>query len=291
MSNSPEDLDKTNGQRSKQSKMNSSEHNRHGENDEMSISLNELRQLIRNDILEASDKTNSRIDEMSVQIKQSITKLETEIDDIKVSQQFISNEFEALKISVSDQKEDIISLKREVSVVKTDCVTTHQNVEELNYELNVLKQSSLESHMLISNVIKAAEENIEQLLHDMFTLLGIVCNVESVLSMGRLSSSNQQGIQPILVRFACVSTKEKVLKAARDRPIFCDEIGLGVKQRIYFNHRLTPANQRLLGATRRYKKQNNFKFAWFSNGEIFLRKDESSRAIKITDIRDLSGLH
>ena len=261
LSDSPDELEKLHAQRYKQPRMNSSEKgDAVSENDDMRNSLNDLRKLIRNDILEASERTNSRIDEMSLQIKQSVSKLEAEMETIKTSQQFISDEFEAMKVTISHQKDNFVSLKKDVLQIRTDCNTTHQHVEELNYELNVLKQASLEGHLLISNVIKTADENLGDLLAKMFSSLDIVCSPEGVLSIGRLMSSNQHGIQPILVRFACVSLKEKVFKAARERPIFCDEIGLGVKQRIYFNHRLTPVNQRLLGAARRYKKQHNFKF-------------------------------
>lgn len=302
MSDSPSEVVNMDAQRNKLTRMNTRNSARdqvddddgsgadsYADGDAGSISLSDLHKLIRRDILKASDATNARIDDISVQIKQSVTKLENEMESIKTSQQFISDEFEAIKTIISDHKDDIVSLKNEVKTVKADCITTQHNLEELNFELNALKQANLEGHLLISNVIKAAEEDLRPLLQSIFSLLNIKCDAEDILSVRRLSSTNQSGIQPIIVRFASLSMKEKIMKAARQRPINCDEIGLGVRQRIYFNHHLTPANQRLLGAARKYKRQHNFMFVWYANGEIFLRKDENSRACKITDIRDLNG--
>lgn len=293
LSDSPDDLEKNNTHRLKQPRMNTSEQDQDSvstADGEMNISLNDLRRLIKSDILEAANKTNARIDEMSVEIKQSVSRLESEMECIKTSQQYISDEFDGMKDIISQHKHEICSLQKDVTSIKSDCVTTHQHVEELNYELNVLRQANFEGHMLISNVIKVAQEDLGELLRNMFSLLNINYDPEGILSVGRLSSSNQNGIQPILVRFASILTKDKLMRAARERPICCDEIGLGVKQRIFFNHRLTPANQRLLAAARKFKREHSFKFVWFTNGEIFLRKDEDCRAIKISDVRDLCGL-
>lgn len=293
LSDSPTDLEKNNTQRHKQIRMNTSEQDLDDvavSDGEMSLSLNELRKLIRSDIREAADNTNTRINEMSAEIKHSVSKLESEMECIKTSQQYISDEFDAMKEIISHQKDEICTLKKDVSQIKSDCVTTHQRIEELNYEMNTLKQASFEGHLLISNVIKVAQEDLRVLLKNMFALVNIDYDAEGVLSVGRLSSSNQNGIQPILVRFASALTKERLMKASRQRPIFCDEIGLGVKQRIFFNHRLTPANQRLLAAARKHKREHNYKFVWFMNGEVFLRKDEDSRAIKINDVQDLCRL-
>lgn len=281
---------------SKQTRMNTRSSTQDQENDGSgasndnveNISLHDLHKLIRKDILNASDKTNARINEISIQIQQSVSKLENEMEDIKASQQFISDEFEAVKTVIATHKEDIVSLKNNVQAVKHECTTNQHNLEELNFELNALKQANLEGHLLISNVIMAAGENLSNLLQSMFTLLNINCGTEDILTLKRLSSANHSGIPPILVRFGSVSKKENIMSAARQRPINCDEIGLGVKQRIYFNHHLTSANQRLLGVARKYRKQHNFKFVWYANGDIFLRKDENSKAYKVTDIRDLN---
>lgn len=299
MSSSPSEVESVVTQRNKQTKMNTRsgrvqvdevfDASSSADEGATNISLNDLHKLIRKDILKASDQTNARINEISVQIKQSVSKLEDEMESIKTSQQFISDEFEAVKTSIAGQKEDIVSLKNELKTVKAECITTQHNLEELNFELNALKQTNLDGHLLISNVIKAAEENLGHLLQSIFTMLNINCSAEDILSVKRLSSTNQTGIHPILVCFSSLTMKEKIMKAARQRPINCDEIGLGVSQRIYFNHHLTPANQRLLGAARKYKRQHNFMFVWYANGGIFLRKDANSRAFKVNDIRDLNG--
>lgn len=134
LSDSPDDLEKNNTHRLQQPRMNTSEQDQDSVSTavgEMNISLNDLRRLIKSDILEAANKTNARIDEMSVEIKQSVSKLESEMECIKTSQQYISDEFDGMKDIISQHKHEICSLQKDVTSIKSDCVTTHQHVEEL----------------------------------------------------------------------------------------------------------------------------------------------------------------
>lgn len=154
----------------------------------------------------------------------------------------------------------------------------------------MLRQAAMEGHLLICNVIRTSDEKLTDVFGAIMTTLNVECKTEDVLGIARLSSSNKGGMQPILVRFSNPTVKERIMKAARDHPITCDMIGLGINQRVYFNHRLTNVNHHLLGEARRYKREHNFKFVWYSNGEIFLRKDENSRAIRVNDVTVLSSI-
>lgn len=52
-------------------------------------------------------------------------------------------------------------------------------------------------------------------------------------------------------------------------------------KKVYLNENLTKQPRKLLGMAREYKKINKFDSCWTTNGKIYLKKDESSRAIQI----------
>ncbi|XP_055590547.1 uncharacterized protein LOC129742643 [Uranotaenia lowii] len=251
------------------------------------ITLLELHQMIKNDILNASSSTNIRIDNIAENINKSIEKLQHEVEEVKVSQQFISNEFEQMKVSLDDHKSIVSSMKNEIAELKNDQTENRQYIEELNFEVNMIKQSSMEGHLLISNVVQLINEDLVHLLNNILSSLGISCNSYDIIGITRLSSSNGRGLSPILVRFMNIALKDKIIRMARKKPLSCIDIGLNIDQRIYFNQRLTHLNQRLLGIARKFKTDHHYKFVWFSNGFVFLKKDEKSKALKITDIQDL----
>ena len=56
-----------------------------------------------------------------------------------------------------------------------------------------------------------------------------------------------------------------------------------------FEH-LTPRLQGVLYEANKFKTQFHFKYCWAKNGAIYLRKSDESRAIRIKDVSDLTGL-
>ncbi|XP_062541487.1 uncharacterized protein LOC134209522 [Armigeres subalbatus] len=228
-----------------------------------------------------------RIDDVASRIDGAISKLQSDVEEMKDSQQFISNEFESVKHTLSEHDNEIRSTSEQIKCLKEDNSTLRNHMEELNYEVNVVKQKSLESNFLISNLIKTNDENLCMLVESIARLLDIPFNAANILGVSRLSSKNQKDIQPVLVRCTTVYVKEQFMNAIKGRPITCEEIGLGVKQQIFINHHLTSINQRILGATRKFKKDYNYRFVWFANGSVFLRKDENSKIIRVNDVHDL----
>ena len=53
---------------------------------------------------------------------------------------------------------------------------------------------------------------------------------------------------------------------------------------------LTPKKQNLLFEAKKFKELNHYQFCWAKNSTIYLRKDESSRVIKISDTDTLRRL-
>jgi len=59
---------------------------------------------------------------------------------------------------------------------------------------------------------------------------------------------------------------------------------------IFVNNYLTQYNSNLFFKSRMFAKENNFKFVWFNDGKIFIKKSESSKVNIIYDETDLSTI-
>lgn len=254
------------------------------------MSMKDLYMLIKREIAKANDDTKARLNGMASEINKSVSQLKADVESIKLSQEFLSGEFDHLKAEITKSKSNLTSLSKNITSINGMCTANEKHIQELNYEVNSLRQITMEGHLLICNVIRTTDEKLEDVFRNILAQLNVECRPEDVQGMARLSSSNRGGLQPILVRFSNNCIKERIMKAARDNPITCESIGLGVKQRIYFNHRLTNANRFLFNEARKLKRTKNFKFVWYSNGDIFLRKDETTRAIRVSDVSVLSSI-
>lgn len=58
-------------------------------------------------------------------------------------------------------------------------------------------------------------------------------------------------------------------------------------ENIYINHDMTRWNIQLFKAAKEFKNNKNYKYLWFSNGKILMRKSDTS---KIELIEDESSL-
>lgn len=62
------------------------------------------------------------------------------------------------------------------------------------------------------------------------------------------------------------------------------------KIQIYVNEVLTPNRRKLLQKAKLFGKSNNIKYVWIKNGNIFMKKEEGSKAIQINNFTDLAGI-
>ena len=56
-----------------------------------------------------------------------------------------------------------------------------------------------------------------------------------------------------------------------------------------FDH-LTPRMQELLFESKKFKDENNYKYRWAKNGIVYLRKTDTSTAVKLSSLEDLKGV-
>ena len=56
-----------------------------------------------------------------------------------------------------------------------------------------------------------------------------------------------------------------------------------------FEH-LTPRLQEVLYEANKFKTQYHYKYCWAKNGTVYLRKSDDSRATRIKDVSDLTGI-
>ena len=100
--------------------------------------------------------------------------------------------------------------------------------------------------------------------------------------------------KPIICKFVRRLSKEAVM-ARRNDTCKADPSSLGFGEGVslssvrIFDH-VTPKMQYFLTEGTKFKGQNNYQFCWTKNSCIYLRKDGSSRALKIRDIADLTRL-
>ena len=94
----------------------------------------------------------------------------------------------------------------------------------------------------------------------------------------------------ILVRFKKIDKKSYVYNNKKNlaKSKF-SSIDANIKN-VFINENLTPKNKQLFYFANCYRKTNNWKFPWTTNGTIYLREKEGSDAVIIRNVLDLDNL-
>lgn len=144
-------------------------------------------------------------------------------------------------------------------------------VDQLDAELSIIKQRDFKKDLFVSGIPKEDNTNINDLIVKTIALL----NMDEVITLEHFSSVYKIGPDDktisVIVSLKDEAVKAKILKAAKS----------GRAENIFFNQRLTYYNSQLLKSSTKFRKENNFKYLWVSDGKILLKKDDDSKTIHI----------
>lgn len=93
------------------------------------------------------------------------------------------------------------------------------------------------------------------------------------------------------VSFDQYEKKEEIMKAKRNKNLTSDQFGSGEKKYIFINHEMSYESQLLSKTARDFKKEAKYRYVWYSDGKIFLKKEEGSAVIHVKTEKSLEKLN
>lgn len=96
-----------------------------------------------------------------------------------------------------------------------------------------------------------------------------------------------------MIDFRSKSYRDSFLRAYKGNKdgIKTSDIGFdGIESTIYVNESLSQDTRRIFNATRKFSKENGYRYCWIQDGRVLLRRDETSGIVRITTEKDLARL-
>ncbi|CAH3191926.1 unnamed protein product [Porites evermanni] len=229
------------------------------------------------------------------------------IASLKQQNQLLKQQVDALCKEVKSLKESFAAMEavnenRITAVANASNVETARSLRYLNDEYDDLSASDSSISVQLKqifhclNVLTAqVERESSSLCVKLFQEMGAEVSILDIDIAHRVSKRNEsKGPKPVVCKFGRRLAKGKVMeirqRASQVNPTSIDfsaENELGGAT--IFDH-LTPKKQNLLFDAKKFKERNHYQFCWAKNSTIYLRKDESSRVIKISDTNTLRHL-
>lgn len=161
-------------------------------------------------------------------------------------------------------------------------------LQEVKQVLNNNEQRTLNKNIIIQGIPAKENENIQGIVDKLAKVLKVDGRVLAAYRIGGVKGNNLS--TPIRIMFERDEDKKKWMMAKKNSDISTEMIGQSnTPEPIYINHDLTKQNYQLFREAKQFKKENNFKYLWVSNGKILLRKSETSKTTLVRSRDDLKN--
>jgi chromosome segregation ATPase len=206
--------------------------------------------------------------------------LQTQIHTLQTSLQFLSDKYDTESTSKAEMRKEMNKLSSRLAeiAIKVDHVgDALEQLQEYSYQYNI-KILGLSERSERESAIETSSMCV-----DLFKSIGADVNLKDIDIAHRVPSRRQDGKpRPIICKFARRIAKEIVMNRRSET----SKVNSSVRM---FDH-LTPKNQQILFEARSFKERNDYQFCWTKNSVVYLRKNPSSRAIRIKAVEDLQRL-
>ena len=112
---------------------------------------------------------------------------------------------------------------------------------------------------------------------------------EEIEALHEVPSNRKDKKRVVIVHFKWRARRDQILASAK---IALREYNKerDPSDRIFINEHLSPENKRLFAMATKRKHELGYKYVWSKKGIIFIKKDDSSKAVKVVSDEVLAGL-
>lgn len=125
-----------------------------------------------------------------------------------------------------------------------------------------------------------ANENLKQVVEKISREVQVDVSNEK-FSVFRIGKREENKASPIKIKFENEEIKNKILKSPRKIHLTTQILGYKVTGKVFINQDLTKRNLELFKKCNTYKKENEFKYLWIKDGNIFLREGDNTKILLI----------
>lgn len=229
----------------------------------------------------------SKVDELLL-LKPTVEHLKSTVRKVEESIEFFSKKYDSLLTTIKTSEAVVKELRAETSTLKSVVAGQSAAIKQLQVELNETEQYNRLSNLEIHGLPHVPNETLSTVVGELAVKVGLPApQPGEILAIHRLPS-RRDSIQPIIIRFASPSLKDKWMAArGRLRSLAPD----GVQSKIFFNENLTKKNKELFWLARSRGREKHFRFVWVKRGKIFAKKQEGSPLIRIESESDLDSMN
>lgn len=208
---------------------------------------------------------------------------------------------------VAKQYDTVVEKVKELDPLKKKCEDLAANnkglidkIGKLEDKFEEMDQLSRKKNLEFRNVPESENENLVEIMKKIGSVIGCPLQSGDIENIYRVSSRVPTGKRrTIIVKFPSILLCDKFLKAiksynkaarTKDGKLNSEVIQMYGKTPIFVSEHLTPKMKLLYAETRKFARENHYKYSWISFGKIYLRKDDNQKIVHIISTHMLNEL-
>lgn len=215
--------------------------------------------------------------------------LDKKLAPLQASLDFLNEKYDIILKKVSDQEVKVKELSKENSRLHSEVGLLRSTLSNQGKWLNDLEQYGRRECLEIRGIPEVKGEDTSQIACQVANLIGVKLSRQDISTSHRIKPKNSTAKFPpsIIVKFTSRDKRDETYKArGRLRELSTHNVpGLDrfKSNSIYLSESLTQRNKALFKSALEDRKQMKYDFIWTANGNIYLRKNERSPSIHVTD--------
>ena len=249
---------------------------------------------LKTDFTAFKNNINSQLKALDGAVKSTnacIDDVKTNVRSIKESQEFISARYDSMEKEITSLKSSNGELEKENEYLNQQVKSLFSDLQENKNAVNDLSQYIRRTMVELNGIPRYDEEDINDVLEKVFTLLECEDLIGKVDVAHRLSKQNNAGI---IIKFVSRNARDQFYshrKKLKDKRV--NDLGVDFSEfdnKFYINESLTKKNRNLFKATRKKCKEKDYESFWTANGIVYVKKNSEGKVIKICSDNDVSRL-
>lgn len=221
----------------------------------------------------------------------SLNVIYNEIKQIKKQQEQFQKSINNLEIILNDYKEIVENLTKENIDLRNDNVILHNKVNDIVYQMDNTEQSKLNHNFVLNGIDKTDDEVLEDVVVKISNAINADIKKDDIKSVKRMSTTNVDSGLPGSIVVVLHDKEKRDIVLNKKKTKITNEIlsnaSTAKSRNIYISEHLSAKRQYLFKIARDIKRDGTIQFAWVKNGEVFIRKKEKSKIIKIKNVEQL----
>lgn len=223
---------------------------------------------------------------------EELSSFKTEMNDLSTSVQYVSDKLDTSNVLMEEIKIKFAELQKENQLLKLKNEVLSKDVVELRERMRNMEQYSRVKNIEISGLPVTKSEDINDLVTDVGTALGIEVKRMDIAAAHRVPSFKADREPSVIVQFTTRTMKEQWINAFRqNNKLTARDVNQHFPvQRVYVNDHLSPENKQFLGKLKKKGKELGFEFVWCRDCKFFVRKAEGDSVKRINTYEDMDKL-